>query len=232
MKKYFLFLSLTVLCIFALHADVLITQETVTPEIMGQPGSTDIMETWLGKGIIATLGKDSGVIIDMNSKKAIIINHASKSYVETDIPIDFSKLVSEEMAPMMEQMMQGMTVTVNKGSERKKVAGIDTESYLINMTMMGMPMNSTYWVAKKGLPFSWDDYRDIYMQMTQIQMRGGDTMIKELSKIDGFPLAMEIDFMGNMITTNTLEIKKDAKAPAGTYSAPEGYTKNDRLQMR
>jgi hypothetical protein len=54
-------------------------------------------------------------------------------------------------------------------------------------------------------------------------------------KIEGFQVAneMTMEMMGNKINTTTevVEIAKKTP-PAGVYSVPAGYTKNDKLSMQ
>lgn len=229
MKKLFLVFILVFFSAIFAYADVLIRQETNTPAMMGQPASSEIMEVWLGDGQLASIGKESGMIINTNTNKVYIINHIAKNYVESDLPLDMNKLLGPEMAPMMKQMMDSITVAVEKVDKPKKILDIDTDAYDVKMTMMGMPMNMTYWVAEKGLPFNWDDYRDIYMQMAQAQMQGGEKLMEEMSKVKGFPLGYEMEVMGSTITSYVIEINPKASPEKGIYSIPENYTKTETL---
>lgn len=211
------------------HADILIKQEVRTPAFMMQPAKTESSELWLGDGVMAQRGKESSVIINKKNNTMAMINHVDKSYVETSLPPDMSKLMPPEAAQAMSMMMQNMKVSVERTGSKKTVAGIDAVSYRVTMNMMGMPMVSTYWVAEEGLPFDWEKYQDLTSQFAQISMNGTEAMVKEFSKIQGFPLATEASVMGMTVVTETTAIDTTATSEADTYSVPAGYKKNYRL---
>lgn len=210
-------------------ADVLIQQQSKTPAFMMMPASTESSELWLGDGVMATHNPDTSVIIDTKAKRMIMLNHDAKSYIETGLPPDMSKLMPPEAAQAMSAMMANMQVSVERAGASRKVASLDTVSYNITMNMMGMPMVSTYWVAEKGLPFDWKKYQDLSAQMAQVSMKGSEAMVKEMAKIQGFPLATEVKVMGINVVTETTKIQTDAAPKADTYRVPAGYKKMDHL---
>lgn len=231
MKKTLIVLAVILFSSLMIQADVCIKQKTEAPAMMGQPAKSETVQQWLGDGKMATVGGAQGVVIDLTAKKMLMIDNTAKTYVEASIPVDFGKLLPPEAAPMVEQMMKSMTVTVEKLGATKKVAGIDTVSYKVTMNMMGMQMPMTMWVAEK-LPFDWKKYQEVYGQMMQIMMKGGEQVMKEMAKIQGYPLATEMEVMGMKTTSETLEILANATAPAGTYAAPAGYKKVDKVSMK
>jgi len=210
-------------------ADVLIKQQVKTPAFMMMPAKTELSEMWLGDGVMATHSKENSFILNAKAKTMVMINHEDKSYIETTLPPDMSKLMPAEAAQAMSAMMQNMKVTVERAGAKRKVAGIDTVSYNVTMNMMGMPMVSTYWVAESGLPFDWKQYQELNSNLAQVSMKGGEAITKEMAKMQGFPLATEVKVMGMNVVTETTEIQTDAKPKADTYKAPEDYVKKDRL---
>ncbi len=230
MKKIIMTVAI-VLFSLMINADVCIKQKTDAPAIMGQPASSEVIEQWLGDGKMAMVGGKNGFVVDIAAKKMLMINNTDKTYLETSIPVDLSKLLPPEVAPMMEQMMKGTSVSVEKTGATRKVAGFDTVSYKMSISMMGMQMPMTLWVAEK-LPFDWKKYQAVYSQMMQIMMKGGEQIAKEMAKIQGYPLATETEVMGMKITSETIEINVNATPPAGTYSVPAGYKKIDTMAMR
>jgi hypothetical protein len=231
MKRTITLIALVLLFSLMIQADICIKQKTNTPAMMGQPAKAETVEQWLGDGKMAMVGGPTGFVVDLVAKKILIIDNNEKTYVETSLPLDFGKLLPKEIAPMMEQVMSGMTVSVEKVGTAKKVAGFDTVSYKVTMNMMGMAIPMTMWVAEK-LPFDWKKYYELYSQMTQIMMRGGEQLVKEMAKIQGYPLATEVDVMGMKSTTETISIDVNATAAAGTYSVPAGYKKTETLKMQ
>lgn len=211
------------------RADVLISQQTKTPAFMMVPAKTEVSEWWLGEGVMATHSPDTSVILDTKAKRMLMLNHDEKSYIETGLPPDLAKLMPPETAQAMSAMMAKMQVSVERAGTTRKVAGLETVAYNVTINMMGMPMVSTYWVAEKGLPFDWKKYQDLNAQLAQISMKGSEAMMKEMAKIQGFPLATEVKIMGMNVVTETTGIQTDATPKADTYQVPAGYKKVEHL---
>ena len=76
--------------------------------------------------------------------------------------------------------------------------------------------------------------KEMCSQMAMVTMRLNENSVKEMEKIKGFQIKSEMvmDMMGNEINTSfeVVEISEKS-APAGTYAAPEGYTKKDKFGM-
>lgn len=233
MKKLALILVLVVVGTAFLCADVYIKQHTKTGAMMGQPAKDITNETWLGDNKMAMISSDTSMIMDMGAKKVFIITHATKSYVETDLPLDITKLMPEQMAGMVKSMMDGMTVSVQPNGQTKKVANWNCKGYDFDIVMMGMKMKMTMW-ATSDVPFDWKKYKNLYGELYKATMRMGEKFMQEFEKMDGYPVAteLEMEMMGQKIesSTTTLEIKKQ-DAGAGVYSVPAGYAKKDKLSM-
>jgi hypothetical protein len=97
------------------------------------------------------------------------------------------------------------------------------------MTMMGMEMKMAFW-ASKDVPFDWKTHADRFAELWKAQMRVGEKFMEEFRKIQGFVVATEMNMMGTVVTTTTLEIA-DKPANPSVYSVPAGYTKKDKLSM-
>lgn len=231
MKKILIMIAIVFFSAAMIHADVCIKQRTDIPAMMGQQARSEVQQQWFGNGKMATVGGQNGFVIDMTAKKMLMIFNNDKTYLETTLPIEMSKLLPPEAAPMIEQMMKGMTATVEKTGATKKVAGVDTVSYKVTMSMMGMQIPMTMWVAEK-MPFDWKKYQEIYTEMMRITMRGSEQMMKEMAKIGGYPLATETEVMGMKTTMETIEIIADTTPPAGVYSVPAGYKKVEHMVMK
>jgi len=86
------------------------------------------------------------------------------------------------------------------------------------------------------VPFDWEAFNEkIFPQFAQAMLRLDEDAIKEFLKIKGFQVRTEMtmNIMGADMKQwmETDEISKKS-APAGTYSAPEGYTKKDKFDMK
>lgn len=223
MRKLFLILTLVIVSFAFLSADIYVKQQTKA----GQQAS--IQETWLGTDKIASISDEGTVIMDMTKKKLFMIDHKSKTYIETTIPLDMAKLMPPEMASMMQGMMSGMEVRLSPNGKTKKIANWNAKGYDFNIKMMGMEMKMTMW-ASADVPFDWKKYAAIYSEIYKVSLRMGEKFMKEFLKMNGFPVATEMTMMGIDITTTTLEISKKT-AGANVYSVPSGYKKKDKFTM-
>jgi hypothetical protein len=241
MKKLILIVTVVIISFAFLSADVYIKTKSHTDafEVMGQkqPAKDQVTEQWFGNKKFVQIAEGQSMVMDLEKKKLYVIYHATKSYVEAQLPIDISKLIPEQMVPML-QMMK-MTVAVKPTGESKKVGKWNCKGYDINMTMGGgmMSMNMKSW-ASTDVPVDWKTFRDevfpIFMKM------GGalgldDKAAAEFKKVDGFQVAMEMtaSVMGAEVksTSQVVEISEKS-APAGTYSVPAGYKKQDKLTVK
>jgi hypothetical protein len=204
---------------------------------MGQktPEKNEISHMWIGKNKMATHGEEVSIVINLDKKEILMINHKNKSYVPMSLPLELDKYFPAQMM----QMMGGIKVTVNPTGETLKIGDWKCQGYDMSMNMMMITMNTKIW-ASTDVPFDWKEFQEgIFMEfakvtISKVTMRLGEDSVKELQKIKGFQIksVMTINMMGqNMITTQeVVEISKKS-APAGTYSAPDGYTKKDKFTM-
>lgn len=239
MKKLILIATLVVISFTFLHADVYIKSKVHTDaiEIMGQkqPAKDEITEQWIGNNTFAQKMAAQSTVVDLDKNLMYIIFHASKSYVEAQLPLDLSKLLPPEMAPML-QMIK-VTIKVAPSGETKKIGNWNCQGYHVNMNVTMMEMKMKIW-ATTDVPFDWKKFQDkmypAVMKATMAQMNLDEAAINEFKKIKGFQVASEINMavMGTNVgvTSQVLEISKKP-APAGIYAPPPGYSKKDKLSM-
>lgn len=243
MKKLVLIVTLVIVSFAFLSADVYIKTKTHRDafEMMGQkqPAKDEITEQWLGKNKFATKTSNQNMVIDLGKSVMYVIYPQTKSYVEAQLPLDMAKLLPEQMAQMMS--MFKLTVTVTPNGQTKKVGKWNCSGYDVVMSltgMMPMTMNMKVW-ASKDVPFDWKTYMDkMFPNLMKVQsanMPFGEEMLNEFKKIKGYQVASELtmSIMGaNMrVTTEVVEIT-EKPAPAGTYSVPAGYTKQDKMTIQ
>jgi hypothetical protein len=235
MKKIFFTVFLVLAVAVLLAADVYIKSNVHTDAfaMMGktQPAKDEITEQWIGNNQLANITGNKIMIMDMNKNMMIIVNPKEKSYVETSLPLDMSKLVPKEMAPMMGMMK--MTVKVTANGQTKKINQWNCSGYDVDMNMMMMPMKMKVW-ATTDVPFDWKLFAKMYANVSKISFMD-DAAIAELMKINGYQVSSEMtmNVMGAdmKVTTQVVEItKKDA--PAGIYAVPPGFSKKDSLSMQ
>jgi len=215
-------------------ADIYIKQKSHTDafSMMGreQPAQDDVIDMWLGDDRMAVEMPQMKIVIDLGKNVMLWINHQNKSYVEMTLPLDMEKYFPAQMM----QMMGNVTVSVTPLTETQKIGQWDCAAYDVTMNVMMMDMQQKIW-ASTDVPFDWRDYsQKMLPKLNQAMMRLGEDSIKEMMKVEGFQIRSEtsMSVMGHeMKSWQQVEeiIKQDA--PAGTYTAPEGYTKKDKLDM-
>lgn len=235
MKKILTFVAILAVAALSLSADIYVKSKSHTDamSIMGQntPAKDDVSEQWISDSALAMSGKDQGFIVDLKKNMMYIINHATKTYVEATLPLDYAKLLPPQMAAMAGMMI--MTATVTPGNETKKIGNWNCSLYNMNMTVMGMAMPLKVW-ASTDVPFDTTKYIELFANLMKGQMRLDDASVKEFQKIKGFQIATEMnaDIMGAKMHTSSEVLEIAVKeAPKGIYDAPKGYTKNDKLSM-
>jgi hypothetical protein len=233
MKKFFALMTLVLMAALSLSAaDIYVKQKTHTDGIMGQPATDVIQEQWIGDNAFASVSADQSIIMDMKKNLMYWIFHKSKTYVESTLPMDLTKLLPPEFAAMAGMMM--MTATVSPTTETKKVGQWNCTGYDVTITMMGMPMKMRLW-ATTDVPFDYNQFNaKIWGNVLKSQMMFDEASAKEMMKIKGFQIASEMsgEIMGMKLSTNTevLEISKKTP-PANVYAPPAGYAKKDKLSM-
>jgi hypothetical protein len=232
MKKFFALTALVLMAALSLSADIYVKQKTHTDGIMGQPATDVIQEQWISENAFASVSADQSIIMDMKKNLMYMINHKAKTYVESTLPMDLTKLLPPEFAAMAGMMM--MTATVSPTTQTKKVGQWNCTGYDVTITVMGMPMKMLLW-ATTDVPFDYDQFNaKIWGNMLKGQMMFDDASVKEMMKIKGFQIASEMsgEMMGVKFNTTTevLEISKK-NPPANVYAPPAGYAKKDKLSM-
>lgn len=229
MKKLLLVSILVLLSVTFLSADVYIKQQIKTSAFMNQPAKDMLQEQWFGTNKIATITQDNSYAVNLNEKKFYLIYNKSKTYVEATLPLDISKLMPEQMAGMMKGMMDSMTVSVQPNGQSKKILNWNAKGYDVKMNMMGMDMKMVFWAAT-DVPFDWKKLSSLSYELYKAQMKVGEKFINEFKKIEGFPIAYDMEMMGMKMSLTTVEIS-DKPSPAGVYAPPTGYTKKDKMGM-
>lgn len=222
----------------ALHADVYIKSKTHSDpiSIMGQsqPAKDGTTEQWIGDDAVAMNMESMAWIIDLKNNKIFILNHMSKTYVETTIPLDMSKIVPAQAAGMMGMMKATVTVTPN--GQTKQVGKWSCQGFDATIAMAMMTMKMSVW-ATTAPGFDYKKFMEkAYGSVLKAQsMFFDDAAIAEMKKINGLPILSETtgEMMGAQMrsTSEVVEIATKA-APAGTYAVPAGYTKTDTLSMQ
>ncbi len=235
-KALAVFFSILVLAAFV-SADVYIKSKMHTDafSIMGQsqPAKDETIEQWFGDDKFANLSTDMSLIVDLSKNVMHLINHKDKTYVESQLPLDFMKLLPPEMAQMMGAMMK-MTVTVTPTGQTKTIGQWKCSGYDVSLQMMMMPMKMAVW-ASTDVPMDMQKFANMYSNVLKAQLRLDDAAVQEMMKIKGYWISSETtgEMMGAKIrsTTEVIEITKKTPDPS-VYSVPAGYKKTEFLDMK
>jgi len=234
MKKVLFAVILVLAIALMLPADVYIKTNVHTDAfaMMGQnqPAKDEVMEQWIGSNQLANKTGDKIMIMDMGKNMMYIINPKDKSYVETALPLDMSKLVPKEAASMMSMMK--VTVKVTPNGQTQKINKWNCSGYDVDMNMMMMQMKMKVW-ATTEVPFDWKMFSKMYANVSKMQFMD-DAAIAEMMKINGYQVASEMtmDMMGSKLKVNSQVVEISQKpAPAGIYAVPAGFTKKATLSL-
>jgi len=220
---------LAVLASPALCGDMVITKKKHSDAVeMGpqpQPAKDTTEVVWIGTDKVRMDEGDEITIVRLDLKKMYILDTKAKTSSSLDLPVDMSKYMPKDMAPMMEQMFSKMKVTVTPTTETKKVKDWETTKYTMTMTLpMGGSLDQEMWVAKDigGKREGWHELYGAMMSASPV--RAG--MIEEMKKIDGVPVLVERTqkMMGSEIKSKETVISAEEKEPAeGFYDLPKDY---------
>jgi len=237
MKKALTVFSLILVLAVAASADIYVKSKTHSDAwaMMGrnQPAKDEVAEQWFNDNQFAFISPDTTIITDLKKNSIYIVNNKQKTYIESALPFDFTKILDPQMAQMMGQMMK-MTVTVAPNGQSKTIGQWKCDGYDVTINMMMMPMKIAVW-ASSDVPFDMAKFQGLYMNVMKAQMRLDEASVKEMMKIKGYWISSEtsMEMMGAKIRTTNEVVEITKKTPdASVYSVPAGYTKKDKLSMQ
>nr|MBN2277557.1 hypothetical protein [candidate division Zixibacteria bacterium] len=229
-------------------ADTMMKQVARTEgfEMMGQKvePTIDTSTTWIGSGRARTDQGDTMSVIMLADQNAMyMIDHQDSVYYEMPLDAlgDISKMLDaessgDEEAAAMAEMMKGMmaqmkiTATVEPTEETKKIKVWNTKKYIVTMDMGMMKMTMDLW-ASDEIKVDYEMFNKLTHSM-MAQFPGFQEAMEEMKKVKGVSVASDIsiNMMGNIIkASNEMLEVREGDAPAGTYTIPEGYTKQEGL---
>ena len=183
MKKILTVLSLLLVLTAAAGADIYVKSKVHTDAfaMMGQsqPAKDETSEQWFNDDQFATLTSENSIIVDLKKNLIYIINNKNKSYIESGLPFDFTKILDPQMAQMMGQMMK-MTVTAAANGQKKTIGQWKCDGYDVTISMMMMPMKMAVW-ASTDVPFDVAKFQGLYTNVMKAQMR----LVRPKCKRDG-----------------------------------------------
>jgi hypothetical protein len=170
-------------------------------------------------------------VVDLAAGKLVAIDHKKKSYYETtfeEMQKYFAQL-NEMLAanPMMESMMGKVAdVQVQKTAETREILGHTCTKYVLSM---GEKFKETLWVTPDlKMPVTYYDASKMSYAMMGPMAGRFEKMLDEMKKIDGFPLATDVDMkMMGMDASSRTEVIEISKADIGAdaFAVPNSYKK-------
>jgi hypothetical protein len=230
-----------------LQADTYMKEKKHTDgmKMMGteQPATDEITEVWItSKGIRSDSPKGSMIML-VDEKKIIMIDHQNKTY--TEMPMNMGDIASqaakeagkddedaEKMNQANQAMMQGMKmeITVQPTAETKKIKNWNCKKYNMTMNTFMGPMSNEIW-ATEDLKIDKAMYTKLmtaFMSAMPGMQSGSEKMIKEVEKIKGVQVfsITKHEMMGQTMSSSTELLEfKDGTAPANLFKIPAGYKK-------
>lgn len=214
-----------------LAADTVLTIRSHTDafQMMGQntPAEDSTYTYWYGDGGVRYDMGETSILLRPDRKKFYVIDHAEKNYSALDVPLDMSKMVSPDMAPMMEQMarMMAVTTTVTPTGRTGEYGGRTCKFTRVDISMPMMTMSMDQCLTE-DLPIDWSKYKEI--AIANASLAPNQQWMKDLAqKLDGFPVRTDstTTMMGKELKSwQQLESVEEKEAPVGTYEVPAGYS--------
>lgn len=230
-RRTVLALTSLVLLSAAAGADTLYTLKSHTDafEVQGhkQPAENADVKVWVAGDKLRRDQKGQSTILRPDKGRLYILDHEDKTYSELPLPIDLRKLMPAGSEAMADQIAAGMKVTVQvtPKTETRQVGQWSAKRYDVAIqSAMGMKIATTLWVSKDVEGFQ--GFNRLSATLASLQP-GSEAWVKELEKIDGFPVLQEsrVDALGAKFGTREELVAVEAKAaPAGTFDLPAGYT--------
>jgi uncharacterized protein DUF4412 len=213
-----------------LASDLVITKEKHSDavKVMGQdrPAKDTKEVVWIGKDRMRVEEGDKVTIVRTDLKKLYILDTKAKTRTSLDLPLDLKKYIPADTAPMMEQMMSQMKVTVTPTTETKKIKDWNATKYTMAVTLpMGGTATQEMWVTKDvgGDRAGWQDMFAALMSASPFSA----AMAAEMKKVDGLPVLSERTqtMMGSEMKSREAVLSVEQKeAAADFYDAPKDFT--------
>jgi len=224
----------------AARADTYVKTESITDGYYGGgqvvPPAESSTEMWIGKQRMAYVTEGQKLIVDAKNAKLIVVNRRENTYAETGLPLDLSKLFSEqELGTLNAYRRQG---TVKSNGDSKKVGEWECAGYDVNdwVSFQGGRINERdvkAWYTT-DVPFKLKKFNEMFRVLVELGNFADDYADRVLA-VDGFRVATEETRYdeGNAIkTTETVVEMTEKKPPEDAYAVPEGCTKKELLTLQ
>ncbi|MCK5587037.1 hypothetical protein KAJ02_13270, partial [Candidatus Bipolaricaulota bacterium] len=90
----------------------------------------DTTEMWIGDGKIASHEGNKTILLDLEKDWFCIVNHHDKSFVETSLPLDVSKVLAEDLRSSYKN--KHTSGKVEKEDRRREMASRECREYTVS----------------------------------------------------------------------------------------------------
>lgn len=213
-------------------ADVLFSRNVHTDEVQTPqgtiPAKDEAQTIWLAKDKLrADLGANT-FIVRLDTRKMYVVDTAAKTYSTLDLPVNLTKHVTPEQAPLFEQMKTRLAITalVTNTDETERMKGWAAKKFKVQLSSSQGPVSEeTLWTTK-DIEVDWDTFWEAQMALRSLQP-GSESYIQEMRKLDGVTVKAErIRFQGERKVRSVDELVSAERrdAPGGTYEPPKEFT--------
>jgi hypothetical protein len=239
MQNHFYVLIAILITYHVLYSDSCIKEKLHTDSYyysgVVQPAEDSEREIWIGEKKLCTLSNNWKIILDINQNVMFIVNRQDSSYVESSLPFEWSKVVSQDMVSMLKVFeTKG---SVKQSGNKKKIGKWECQEYEVNSYIMyqGNKVNETdskIWASREVL-----SNIENFPQLMRIMRKFANydsSFIDQLSRIEGYQVSLESLFYpkGFSVASNQKVIEViEIDPPAGTYEIPAGYSKKESLNL-
>jgi beta-lactamase regulating signal transducer with metallopeptidase domain len=205
--------------------------------VLGFPIHSEMLavsETWIGDDLIAGTERGRTVIVDRARQRLIYVDHKHRTWVESSLPLDIPTLFCEHSLKTHHERKSSGEVTEARGTRR--ILGRKCRQYEVHSWhVTNGRIHTEEWIkvwASTDVPFDLSLYDDMLYNMRLIYNR--DAVYRsELEKIEGLQMGLELRG-GNFLRGRRYfdeTVRMEARTPPrGTFSAPAGYTKKERIE--
>jgi hypothetical protein len=204
---------------------------TIVSTVNTPRGTTRTQTQYLSSSRMRMSGDERDTIVDLGSGQITILDHRRKEYSATTLDElrAFLDQIDSAMAgrPIFDRAIGATaSVSVEKGTGGKRVAGYDTEPYTLTM---GDSMRMEVWTTTAlEPPVRYFDARKVLYASIGPLGRRFDRLFDEMKKIKGFPLATTLDYRMRVtrrqVSTEATEVRK-GPIPDSVFAAPADYKK-------
>jgi hypothetical protein len=212
---------------------------TSTTTVNGKPGKTTM--TYMTADRMRTSDAATDSIIDVKTGTMTVVDNGKKQYyviTQQDVQqamAQLDQMLQQQQAQManMPAFLRDKIAKATGGGDtdlttsvkpdpagNRKIAGYDTEHYVINVGSL----HQDIWAAPAvTVPFNYADVMRLRSAMSAGPiMKKMQKMAESMATIKGFPLATELTVMGQDVKTEATEVSR-GPIPASTFAVPTGY---------